>query len=70
MGESWTWRKSSASTAPDQACVEIAWTGAAVLVRDSVRPEGDVIAFPARAWRDFLVPLADPAGGRPGVGPR
>ncbi|WP_420033596.1 DUF397 domain-containing protein [Streptomyces sp. cg28] len=59
LGETWTWRKSSASTEPGQACVEIAWTGAAVLVRDSVRPEGDVIAFPAPAWRAFLAPLTD-----------
>lgn len=47
------WRKSSWST--DQAnCVEVAFAGPAVGVRDSKHTEGPVLAFPAGNWAAFL----------------
>ncbi|WP_055701714.1 MULTISPECIES: DUF397 domain-containing protein [Streptomyces] len=67
MGSSWTWRKSSASDGPDDTCVEVAWTGEEVRVRDSTRPRDSQLAFGSEAWSAFLV-LADrpapPAGAR------
>ncbi|WP_240659760.1 DUF397 domain-containing protein [Streptomyces sp. WAC 01529] len=61
MGSSWTWRKSSASDGGAQQCVEIAWTGDVVLVRDSTRSSGAVLAFRPAAWSDFLALAAGPA---------
>ncbi|MEV0257180.1 DUF397 domain-containing protein [Streptomyces sp. NPDC050732] len=58
MGGSWTWRKSSASDGSSGTCVEIAWTGDAVLVRDSVCPRGSVLAFRPQAWTAFVGRLA------------
>ncbi|MFK4064575.1 DUF397 domain-containing protein [Streptomyces sp. NPDC029674] len=55
MGSSWTWRKSSASDTQDESCVETAWTGESVLVRDSTRPQGAVLVFRPYAWSAFLV---------------
>ncbi|MEU7582586.1 DUF397 domain-containing protein [Streptomyces sp. NPDC041068] len=66
MGSSWTWRKSRASDGPDGACVEIAWTGEAVRVRDSTRPRDAVLAFGPEAWSAFLV-LADRAAPSAGA---
>ncbi|MEV7191176.1 DUF397 domain-containing protein [Streptomyces sp. NPDC093510] len=54
MGGSWTWRKSSASDGPGGACLEAAWTGESVLVRDSTRRRGPVLVFGPRAWSAFL----------------
>ncbi|MGA4842003.1 DUF397 domain-containing protein [Streptomyces sp. G45] len=54
MGSSWTWRKSSASDTRANACVEMAWTGDVVLVRDSTRPRGAVLALQPSAWSAFL----------------
>ncbi|MFF8655973.1 DUF397 domain-containing protein [Streptomyces huasconensis] len=61
MGSSWTWRKSSASDGPEGACVETAWTGETVLVRDSKQRRGAVLAFRPEAWTAFLVLAAVPA---------
>ncbi|MEV0700469.1 DUF397 domain-containing protein [Saccharopolyspora sp. NPDC050389] len=50
------WRKSSYSS--DQAnCVEVAFAGPAVGVRDSKDPGGAVLAFPADRWSRFVESL-------------
>ncbi|GAA3358715.1 MULTISPECIES: DUF397 domain-containing protein [Saccharopolyspora] len=50
-----TWRKSSRSTV--QECVEIAALPARVAVRDSKSPDGAVLLFSRRAFRQFLQDL-------------
>lgn len=48
-----TFRKSSYSD-PQRECVEVATNVPAVVaVRDSTRPGGAVLRFPAHAWRVF-----------------
>nr|WP_222623305.1 DUF397 domain-containing protein [Streptomyces armeniacus] len=47
------WRKSSYSGQGGD-CVEIADGCGAVGVRDSARPGGPVVVFPAEAWGAFL----------------
>lgn len=47
------WRKSSRSS--DTAnCVEVAFAGPAVAVRDSKNTDGPVLTFPATNWSAFL----------------
>ena len=48
-----TWRKSSRS-ATQVACVEVAFTGNAVAVRDSKDPEGPALAVSRTAFTRFL----------------
>ncbi|WP_158891998.1 DUF397 domain-containing protein [Amycolatopsis anabasis] len=50
------WRKSSRSSTVDdkKACVEVAFVGPVVAVRDSKRPEGGALVLPATTWRHFL----------------
>ena len=48
-----TWRKSSFSSEPEGACVEVAFAPAKVGVRDSKNTSGPTLAFDPRAWRAF-----------------
>ena len=50
-----TWRKSSRSTVLE--CVEIAALPARVAVRDSKSPDGAILLFSRRAFRQFLQDL-------------
>lgn len=50
-----SWRKSSRRGGGNNGnCVEVAFTGPAVAVRDSKDPDGPVLAFPASSWSAFL----------------
>ncbi|WP_367133703.1 DUF397 domain-containing protein [Saccharothrix sp. HUAS TT1] len=50
-----SWRKSSRSNGASNAnCVEVAFTGPAVAVRDSKNPDAATLAFPAVQWSSFL----------------
>lgn len=55
-----TWRKSSRSSGASNAnCVEVAFTGPAVAVRDSKNPDAATLAFPSVQWAYFLRTLGD-----------
>lgn len=47
------WRKAMHSIS-NGACVEVADTGARVLVRDSVNPSGVKIAYAPDTWKGFV----------------
>jgi hypothetical protein len=49
----YAWQKSSYSGNGGD-CVEVARPSAGVLVRDSKRPDGPMLAFGDSSWRDFL----------------
>lgn len=53
------WRKSSYSGNNGGACVEVAEFPGAVAVRDSKDPEGGALAFPAEAWRSFILGIRE-----------
>jgi hypothetical protein len=57
--ETLRWTKSSYSDFEDAACVEIAITPAAVLVRDSKNTHGPHLTLRPAAWADFLTASAD-----------
>ncbi|WP_394297192.1 DUF397 domain-containing protein [Streptomyces rimosus] len=60
-----TWRKSSYSGGQDE-CLEIADglpTGSSVPVRDSKRPDGPHLLFPASSWAAFVGSLSASYGG-------
>jgi len=48
------WRKSSRSSPSGDNCVEVAFLGEAVAVRDSKAPDDGMIVFGATAWREFI----------------
>ncbi|MFI6642721.1 DUF397 domain-containing protein [Streptomyces sp. NPDC050504] len=54
MGPSWSWRKSSYSDMQGDQCVEVAWTGCDVLVRDTKDALKGRLAFTARSWSLFV----------------
>ena len=47
-----TWRKSSTSGLTN--CVEVAFAGDGVYVRDSERPEQGALFFPIAHWHSFV----------------
>ncbi|MER6254086.1 DUF397 domain-containing protein [Streptomyces sp. NPDC001584] len=53
-----TWVKSTYSTNDGPNCVEVAHTPAAVLVRDSKRPEYARLAVTPAAWSGFVAHAA------------
>jgi hypothetical protein len=53
-GISPSWRKSSYSGNGGADCVEVAHHPGRILVRDSKRPGGHVLTFPAGAWHTFI----------------
>jgi hypothetical protein len=49
------WRKSSrSSNGNNSACVEVAFVGSAVAVRDSKNPAAAPLTFPAPNWSAFV----------------
>jgi hypothetical protein len=50
-----TWRKSSRSGQGSNGnCVEVAFAGPAVAVRDSKSPNAGALVFPSHGWLSFL----------------
>ncbi|WP_331731201.1 DUF397 domain-containing protein [Streptomyces phaeochromogenes] len=62
MNGSWTWRKSSASDTSGTQCVEVAWTGHTVLVRDSKEPARSHLCFAPTVWGAFLASRSSEEG--------
>lgn len=52
----WAWRK-SATSATDGSCVEVAWPGRIVAVRDSKNPAGDHLTINPAAHTAFVTIL-------------
>ena len=56
------WFTSSYSNGAGGECVECAWSMDSVLVRDSMRPDGPVMAFRSHSsWRAFIAALRSDA---------
>lgn len=53
------WRKSSASGPNCDNCVEVAFVGEAIAVRDSKSPEGPVLIFNQAEWDAFVGGVQD-----------
>lgn len=53
------WRKSSRSSQGANTCVEVAITGASILVRDSKDPDGARLRFARDEWLAFLAGVRD-----------
>jgi hypothetical protein len=52
--ERWVWRKSSYSEANGNSdCVEVAWTPATTVVRDSKNPDGGMLTIAESSWHAF-----------------
>jgi hypothetical protein len=49
-----TWRKSSRSGPYSDNCVEVAFIGGAIAVRDSKNPSGGVLLFTPEEWLAFV----------------
>ncbi|MEU2897685.1 DUF397 domain-containing protein [Streptomyces sp. NPDC001273] len=64
LSGSWAWRKSRASANQGPDCVEVAYTGSEVLVRDSKRKNDGVVGVAPAAWTSFLCCVADLSGVR------
>jgi Domain of unknown function (DUF397) len=54
--EQLNWRKSQRSNGQG-ACVEVATTAPAVLVRDTTNRDGGTLAFTAQAWNAFAATI-------------
>lgn len=54
------WRRSSRSgSGSGNNCIEVAFVGPAVAVRDSKDPDGAALTFTPHAWSSFLDRLGD-----------
>lgn len=53
-----TWRKSSRSTSPDSACVEVAFAEVEAAIRDSKNPAGPILIITPGSWRAFTQQVA------------
>lgn len=59
------WRKSSYSNGQGAECVEVADGHPGVVpVRDSKRPHGPAVAFPASSWSSFIAAVKGGELGR------
>lgn len=56
------WFKSSHSGGSGTECLEVAAPDSGLLVRDSKRPSGPVVAFKAEAWEAFVAGVQRQAG--------
>lgn len=52
------WRKSTASA--DGSCVEVAFLGADILIRDSQDPQGPILKVSGAVWSAFLAYARNP----------
>jgi hypothetical protein len=51
------WRKASYSSSNGGACVEVAFVGNAVAVRDSKDPDGPPLSFTSADWDTFTAAI-------------
>jgi hypothetical protein len=48
------WRKSSRSGSNNGNCVEVAWVGDTVVLRDSKHPDNGTLVFSRSEWATFV----------------